>query len=114
MKKHTTTLAVFTCTFALLGAAPALGSGSFFTGPAILAPDLESVSGEIKRVDLEKKQFVLAPIGKEDMTITVSESTTFTLDGKPSTMKEALVNGHSATVQHEKGGASRVDVRSKK
>lgn len=69
----------------------------------------ETVSGTIKSVNADEKQFVLT-VDNEDIEVSVDEDTVYTLDGEKSSMKEALKQGRSASVTHEDKLASRVDV----
>jgi hypothetical protein len=64
--------------------------------------------GSIKSVDSTAKSFVLTVSGK-DVTVRVDANTKYILDGKDSTMAEALKAGYKAKVTHKDGLASKVD-----
>ena len=82
-------------------------------GDAVVAAiEAQSASGTIRSVDLEGKSFVLTT-GQGDLALGVTQHTTFKLDGKESTMRDALRAGAKATVVHEGRVASSVDVASK-
>lgn len=70
----------------------------------------DEVSGKIGSVSAEGHTFVLQ-VGDEERTVRIDGDTLFTLDGKPSTAKEALAAGRKARVEIVDGKATRVAVR---
>lgn len=72
--------------------------------------DLEEAVGSIKSIDAEKKIFILKT-SEGELKITVNEKTVYLLDGRPSTMDEAIAKDRNAMVTHEKGVATRVEVK---
>ena len=76
---------------------------------AALAAELD---GSIKSVDEKGMSFVVTSSGG-DVTVRVNADTVFTLDGKDSTMRDALRVGASAHIVHRDNLASRVEVRGK-
>lgn len=71
------------------------------------------VQGEIVSVDLDEMVFSIRTDEEyENIEISVSEDTAFTLDGAESTMEDALEAGRFARVTHEEKVASRVEVSS--
>ena len=95
------------CTLTLCGAVPfALGTSPPAVTNVLL---LASIEGTILRVDVENQVFTLKT-ADEQIQISVTNATEFTLDGKKSSMSEALRAGRSASVTHADGTASRVTV----
>lgn len=95
---------------AFIGAVPAAPAST----TAIMAPaDSKVDNGSIKSVDAANNRFVMT-IRDRDVTIRVNEKTTYTLDGAPSTMEEALKAGANAKVTHEDYMATSVAVSSAK
>ena len=78
-----------------------------------MVTSVESAEGTIAGVDLEKKSFTLR-VGSDGHTLElkVTDRTAFKLDGKDSSMAEAVKTGRTAKVSHEDKVASRVDVKS--
>src|SRR5262245_53373636 len=70
-------------------------------------------SGTIKSVDAGASKFVLTT-NDGDKTISVTNSTKYTLDGKDSTMSDALKVGYTARVTHADSKATMVATSSKK
>ena len=107
-------LAAAAASAAVLGLASASTPSVSGTGHehGCIALEAQSASGTIRSVDLEGKSFVLGT-EKGDVTLGVTQNTTFKLDGKESTMREALRTGAKAVVVHEGRIASSVDVQTK-
>jgi hypothetical protein len=80
---------------------------------------LEEVEGVIKAVDPANNTFILSPLtdGKADpageIKVTVDQKTSYWLDGKPSTIDNALKAGNTASVIMMNGLALKVRVKSK-
>src|SRR5262245_53039793 len=107
---------MWTGTLIALTAALALPAGSVSSSAtattALVAADAKTEAGTIKSVDTAAKSFVLTVgTGKDakDVTVTVNDKTTYTLDGAASTMDKALAAGRKATVKHTAGLAASVD-----
>ncbi len=102
---------------ASLGAAPALAGvspESFVSSlQRVIVAEAETADGEIGSVASDKSSFALKIAGGKVMTIRVSDKTTYTLDGKASDQDSALSIGRKASVRHEDGLASKVDVSTK-
>ncbi|MBC7773075.1 MAG: hypothetical protein H7210_11305 [Pyrinomonadaceae bacterium] len=79
---------------------------------------LEVVEGIIKAVDPANNTFILTPLGEKktdpasEVKLTVDQKTNYWLDGKPSTMNNAMKAGNSAVVTHMNGLALKVHVKS--
>lgn len=67
-------------------------------------------SGTIESVANDANTFVLRSDQESSMTVTVTQTTSYTLNGNESTRDAALAAGRRATVMHENGVASSVDV----
>lgn len=86
-------------------------------------PSFVMVEGAIKAVDPANHVFILTMPGAKksalraevanDVTLTFDLKTNFWLDGKPTTMDQALIVGNSARVAHVNGLALKVQVKSK-
>ncbi|MEZ6233800.1 MAG: hypothetical protein R3B68_06385 [Phycisphaerales bacterium] len=75
------------------------------------AAAVASIAGTIKSVSEDGAGFVLVPDERdEEITISVQDTTVYTLNGITSSRDEALAAGRSATVTHQDNVASRVDV----
>lgn len=80
----------------------------------------EVVRGEIERVSPDDKEFTLRvaeepeALDATSITFKVNDTTQYTLDGKRSTMEEAMKVDRRATVAHEEKVAIKVDVWSAK
>jgi hypothetical protein len=74
--------------------------------------DVQIANGTIKEVDTERSRFVLAT-GEQEVEISYTRRTQFTLNGEESTMEEALKAGHEANVRHRNNIAIRVDATAK-
>lgn len=118
MTSHTTALAA--SLGLVLGFGAAVAGGAVAPNPTELRAqqtETEVVSGVIREVKAESNEFVLEvsnPGTLEDdqkMTIRVNDVTRYTLDGKDSSMSEALQVDRKATVTHKDGLASLVEVR---
>jgi hypothetical protein len=72
-----------------------------------------TASGTIKSVDAGSSKFVLTT-SDGDKTISVTNSTKYTLDGKDAAMADALKVGYTARVTHSDAKASLVAVTSGK
>ncbi len=76
--------------------------------------------GVIEKVAPEAMEFTLRvdeepeAMSAKSMVLKVNDKTVYTLDGRASTMKDALKVDRQATVSHEDKVAIRVDVRSDK
>jgi len=79
-------------------------------GTVSMQDDVQTVEGQIKRVNAERRSFVLAS-GEDgdEITLRVNRETKYTLDGEDSTMEDALKEGHNASVQHRNNLAIHVD-----
>lgn len=87
------------------------------SAPVTAVVEEKMAEGTIKSVDASKNEFVLSHgVGgdKKDTTVKVTAATKYTLDGKDSTMAEALKVGNIAKVTHTDGTATRVDAKSLK
>ena len=85
--------------------------------PSVLTADDKTAEGTIKSVDLTGNRFVISVgIGndKKDVTVTINESTKYTLDSKDSTRDLALAVGNTAKVTHTNNVATKVDARTPK
>lgn len=83
---------------------------------------LDVVVGVIKAVDPANETFILTlilekdepvKVAQEEFKLSYDQKTKFWLDGKPVTMDDALIVGHSAMVTHMNGVALKVKVKSK-
>jgi hypothetical protein len=82
--------------------------------PMVAVADEKTAEGTIKSVDSTKNEFVLSVgVGndKKDVTIKVNATTKYTLDGKDSTMADALKAGNMAKATHTDNVATKVDAR---
>lgn len=70
----------------------------------------DTAVGTVESVAADTSTFVLRTDEDAVVTITFSDSTSFTLDGNESTREEALQVGRKASVTHEDGKASMVAV----
>ena len=86
-----------------LSSAPAMSEPVF----AVFA-DEKTDDGVIKSVDPTANSFILTVSGK-DVTLKVDSATKYMLDGKDSTMADALKAGYKSKVTHKDGKASKVD-----
>jgi hypothetical protein len=66
----------------------------------------QTKSGKIKSVDATAKTFVLG--ANRDLTVTVNDKTTFTLDGNASTFADAVKVDATAVVTYSMEGKTRV------
>ena len=85
--------------------------------PNVMVLADKTSEGSIKSVDAGKNEFVLSVgIGndKKDVTVKVGPQTTYSLDGQPSSMGEALKVGNTAKATIKDDIASNVDVKSPK
>jgi hypothetical protein len=80
---------------------------------------LEVVEGVIKAVDPANSTFIITLISDkkavqpDEVKLTFDQKTNFWLDGKPSTMEDAMKAGNTAVVTHMSGLALKVQVKSK-
>lgn len=81
-------------------------------GLAVFAQE-QVASGTIKSVDAGASKFVLTT-SNGDVTVSVTNSTKYTLDGKDAAMADALKAGHTARVTHTDSKASLVAATSGK
>ncbi len=108
----------------------AAGAGAGFAGVItsarspetvrVVAVATETIEGVIESVKLDqrKPEFTLL-VEEEDstamkpkkVTCNISETTVYTLDGKPSDMRSALRVGYWSTVTHDEGLALKVESR---
>ena len=79
-----------------------------FTAAALAAPADNSKTGTIKSVDAKAKTFVNAVTGGRDLTFTVNDKTTITLDGKESTFDAAIKVANKVTVSYTRSGEDRI------
>jgi hypothetical protein len=79
-----------------------------FSATTAFAADAAVAEGKIKSVDAGAMTFVLT-VEDNDITVKVTESTKYMLDGKASTMEAALKPGFQAKVTHANSVASVVD-----
>src|SRR5690349_1491442 len=96
-------------------------SGLILSGPVIATTsppsaatfatiDLSQTSeGSIKSVDSAKKSFVIHT-KDADVEIQITDSTVYTLNGKPSTFQDAVMAGRTAVVTHTSKVANKVEV----
>jgi hypothetical protein len=85
--------------------------------PSVMVAAERTSEGTIKSVDAGKNEFVLSVgIGndKKDVTVKVAGTTTYSLDGQPSTMAEALKVGNTAKATIKDDIATNVDAKSPK
>ncbi len=106
----THTMAAIGCAVLLQGVSPEMFVQRTQEVVCSLKADLDEAIGSIKSIDAERKTFVLLTSNGE-LAITVNEKTVFLLDGQPSTMAKALAADRQAMVTHEKGVATRVEVK---
>lgn len=97
----------------LTGASPESFVSSLQDVIAIEAVAAETASGEIRSIGADHASFVLGMTDDSLMTIRLDDTTVYILDGKKVDRDKALKVGLSATVTHEGGLASRVEVTSK-
>ncbi len=79
-------------------------------GREVARPVVDTAVGTVDSIIADTSTFVLRTDEDSVVTITVTDSTTFTLDGNDSTRDAALQVGRKATVTHEDGAASLVAV----
>ena len=72
-----------------------------------LAADPQTKTGVVKSVDVKAKTLVVK-LTPRDLTFTVTDTTTFTLDGKPSTLEEAVKEGFKVSVTYTREGDTRM------
>jgi len=104
-------------TLALLAGGAALAVTPAHSAPTVMADESEHklVSGVIESVAPENNAFVLIlePSPESDstrMTVNVDDDTVYTLNGKLSTMEEAVKQDRTAAARLEDGVASQVNV----
>ena len=104
--------------FVLCGALALSGaSGAFAIQNWSVLAEEKTTEGTIKSVDLKANSFVISTgIGseKKDITVKITSTTKYTLDGKESTKESALAAGNTAKVKHTDGVASVVDAKAPK
>jgi hypothetical protein len=99
---------------ALAGLSPETFASQLTTVMRADAMGIETASGKISSISSDKMSFVLKGEGDKTSTIRINDKTVFTLDGQTADRDKALQAGRQATVTHEKGVASRVEVKSEK
>jgi hypothetical protein len=105
-------LSLACCTLMLAGlSAVAVATSPSETSWTLAAAN--NAEGTIKTVDSAKKMFTLTT-KDGDLDVMVTDTTVYTLDGKTSTMADALKAGRTAKVTHTDRTASRVEVTSVK
>ncbi|HRP62504.1 MAG TPA: hypothetical protein PK400_04355 [Phycisphaerales bacterium] len=105
-------IASVVCVLALGSMTPLAFTAQMQTIAAALSVQTEPEQGIILNVDVEKKTFTLQKADDSRVAISVTDETVFYLDGKRSTMSEALRAGRNATVTHNDRKATRVEVKS--
>ena len=103
--------ATLACALTIVGVTPAVFATQLQSVVASMNVMASRATGTILSIDLEKKTFSLKT-SDDEIKISFTNSTEFTLDGKPSSMSESLKAGRNATVTHADGAASKVDVQS--
>lgn len=111
--------AIATTTIATVAAVPA--SSAARTSMSITVAATEVIEGKIVRVNLETNEFRLLVDEKDgvslkptEISIKVTDKTSYTLDGKPSTKAVALQTDRRAVVAHEDRVALKIDVTTPK
>lgn len=114
------TLLTTMCAAASLSATPALAGvtpesfvSTFQHVVAAEAMEAETASGAIASIAVDKASFVLDTRDEKLLTVRVNEDTVYMLDGEKVDRDEALKIGRNATITHEVGLASRIEVSSK-
>ena len=95
---------VLCCALAVLGLA--------MNAASVKADQLKPVKGEIASIAEDGTSFVLKA-GDDEVTVKVTESTKYMVDGKESAKGDALKVGAKAQVTHEEGTASKVEIATK-
>lgn len=93
---------------ASFGVAPAVSADSVSSLPFVAA-DLERLEGKIGAITDESFDLM---VGEVRHSVRVDEQTKFKLDGKDSTRAEVLVQGRSASVELDRGRATKVEAKS--
>ncbi len=113
----TRTIASGLASFGLIvGSAAIATNGAHYAAPVSQSEaEQKTMSGIIESVSAEDSSFVLIVDDSPEsdstrVTVKVDEDTAYTLNGKSSTMKEALKAERKATARTEDGVASQVNV----